>query len=29
VPDQKPDPRGRKAFDMLFYGDKYGKKLET
>jgi len=29
VPDQKPEPRGRKAFDELFYGDKYGKTLET
>jgi nitroreductase len=29
VPDQKPEPRGRKAFDELFYGEKYGKKLET
>jgi nitroreductase len=28
VPDQKPDPRGRKAFDELFHGNKYGDKLD-
>jgi nitroreductase len=28
VPDQKPGPRGRKAFDELFHGDGYGEKLE-
>ncbi|MBN2336143.1 nitroreductase family protein [Candidatus Bathyarchaeota archaeon] len=28
VPDQKPGPKGRKPFEELFYGDRYGKKLD-
>lgn len=28
VPDQSPEPRGRKQFSELFYSEKYGKKLE-
>lgn len=28
VPDQRPDKRGRKAFDEIFHGDKYGDKLD-
>ena len=28
VPDQKPEPRGRKPFSELFYSEKYGKTLE-
>ncbi|MCW4014155.1 MAG: nitroreductase family protein [Candidatus Bathyarchaeota archaeon] len=28
VPDQKPEPRGRKPFSELFYAEKYGKTLE-
>jgi nitroreductase len=28
VPDQTPEPRGRKPFDEIFYGEEYGKPLK-
>lgn len=28
VPDQKPEPRGRKAFSEIFFAEKYGDPLE-
>ncbi len=28
VPDQKPEPRGRKDFGEIFFAEKYGKPLE-
>ena len=28
VPDQKPEPRGRKPFDEIFHDEKYGKPLK-
>jgi nitroreductase len=28
VPDQKPDPRGRKPFEEIFHGEKYGYPLK-
>jgi nitroreductase len=27
VPDQEPDPRGRKSFDVIFHMEKYGEPL--
>ena len=28
IPDQKPEPRGRKTFDEIFFDEKYGKPLK-
>jgi nitroreductase len=28
VPDQVPEPKGRKRFEEIFYGGKYGKPLK-